>query len=509
MKKLLGGYTKVVVILIFLWGVALRGVEVVSGNYLFGFDHGRDYLAAYAIAELGKLTLIGPEIGAGAAGINGIFHGPGYYYLLAIMYKLFGGDPYGGLFLMFVFGVATLIAMYFLTRNMFGQAVAMFSLFLVGISPLIVSQSRFMWNHHSSSLFVVVSMYMAFLIPKNPRLFGPLSIFIAGIIYHFELAIAVPMVAAVWIALPLVFRVFDWKVYAYSLLATVAAFAPFFLFEWRHGWQAVRSAVVYLQNGGGSTGITWLSVSGHLQNYLDNARNSFIYGNGYIGERVFNVLAIAVMLSLVWFAAKEKDHTRRKFFGYSLVLAIVSYVIFMALNNQVWDYYLIHLHFVYLFTFAYLFVFLWNGMKKSFWAKMGVAFLSFFLVQIIWASGVRMYNNIRYDYTDFGGVEKIKGKKAAIDYVYQDAKGQPFSEFSFMPPIYTYPYDYLFMTYGKDTYGYVPGNQKKGLVYLIVEEDHTKPWTYKGWMETVIGGGDIIETVTLPTGHIIQKRIFK
>jgi hypothetical protein len=116
--------------------------------------------------------------------------------------------------------------------------------------------------------------------------------------------------------------------------------------------------------------------------------------------------------------------------------------------------------------------------------------------------------NIRYDLWDFGGVEKIKGKKSAIDYVYKDAKGQQFSEFTFMAPIYTYPYDYLFKTYGKNTFGYVPGTQKKGLVYLIIEPDASKPWTYKGWLETVIVGGDIVSTVTLPSGQIIQVRQF-
>ena len=119
-----------------------------------------------------------------------------------------------------------------------------------------------------------------------------------------------------------------------------------------------------------------------------------------------------------------------------------------------------------------------------------------------------MIINIRYDYWDVGGIAKIKGKRASIDYIYHDAGGKPFSEFTFMPPIYTYPYDYLFLTYGKKTYGYVPGKEKKGLVYLLIEPDGSKPWTYKGWLETVIAGGDIIDTTTVPTGQIVQKRMF-
>jgi hypothetical protein len=77
-----------------------------------------------------------------------------------------------------------------------------------------------------------------------------------------------------------------------------------------------------------------------------------------------------------------------------------------------------------------------------------------------------------------------------------------------MAPIYTYPYDYLFQTYGGQKYGYVPGSVKKGLVYLIIEPDSSKPWTYKGWLETVIVGGTIVKTETLPTGQIVQLRQF-
>ena len=51
-------------------GVSFRSVEILSNNYLFGFDQGRDYLAVKSIIEDGKLTLIGSEIGAGAAGFN-------------------------------------------------------------------------------------------------------------------------------------------------------------------------------------------------------------------------------------------------------------------------------------------------------------------------------------------------------------------------------------------------------------------------------------------------------
>ena len=114
---------------------------------------------------------------------------------------------------------------------------------------------------------------------------------------------------------------------------------------------------------------------------------------------------------------------------------------------------------------------------------------------------------IIFDLKDTGGIAKIKGKKDAIDYIYKDAGGKKFGLLVFSPPVYTYPYDYVIQWYGARKYGYIPYNEKKGLFYLLIEVDPEKPWSYKGWLETVVRDGKVINTVTLPSGFIVQKRI--
>jgi hypothetical protein len=107
----------------------------------------------------------------------------------------------------------------------------------------------------------------------------------------------------------------------------------------------------------------------------------------------------------------------------------------------------------------------------------------------------------------YGGTAKIKGKMDAIDYIYRDAQGEKFSLFIFSPPIYTFPYDYILQWHAVKKYGYLPGQEKKGLFYLLIEKDNSKPWSYEGWLETVIKTGDIQETKILePSGFVIQKR---
>ncbi|MBI4130408.1 hypothetical protein HY468_03770, partial [Candidatus Roizmanbacteria bacterium] len=134
-------------------------------------------------------------------------------------------------------------------------------------------------------------------------------------------------------------------------------------------------------------------------------------------------------------------------------------------------------------------------------------FFAFFFILLTAGGFNRIYLNYAHDYYDYGGGAKISGKVDAIDFVYEDAKNVPFNVLVFMPPIYTYPYEYLFAWHGKNRYGYVPGNEKEGTFYLIMEPDPQKPWSYKGWQETVIKSGEVVWMKTLPSGTIVEKRI--
>ncbi|MCX6791895.1 MAG: glycosyltransferase family 39 protein [Candidatus Gottesmanbacteria bacterium] len=496
-------------VILTMWGILLRIIEIINGNYLFGFDQGRDYLAAYTIAVTHKLTLIGAEIGAGSAGISNIFHGPGYYYLIALMYALFHGDPYGGMVLMFLFGLGALILSYVTVNKMFGRIAALITLFLVGVSPLIASQSRFIWNSHPTSFFIVLVFYFAYCIGVKPRLYAPLAIFVAGLIYHFELAIAVPLVIALCVSLPVIYKIKDLRTYLYSFVALMIAFSPALVFEMRHGWQAVGSLWHYgISWASGSAGFSLARLTDHVQSFINNAINSFSIDGGILPVWIYKALCISLLISTVVFSKTAKTTAKRNFFSFLLLTLSISYFVLLFLNNTVWDYYLIHAHFAYMYVFAYAAAICISKLRTGIWYQAAAVILGIFMISMTLSSYKRVVMDYRYDLNDLGGVEKIKGKKIAIDYIYRDANGKPFSEFTFMAPIYTYPYDYLFKTYGRDTYGYVPGNEKKGLVYLIIEPDNSKPWTYKGWLETVIVGGKILQTTTLPTGHIVQKREF-
>lgn len=499
----------ILVSIIIIWGIALRSVELINGNFLFGLDHGRDYLAAYNIVENHKLTLIGAEAGSGVAGINGIFHGPGYFYLIALAYILFHGNPIGAEIFMVLFGVGTTVLASWVGYKIFGKTGSVLCTFFVVISPLIVSQSRFIWSSHPITLFVLLALYFVYKIDDNPRLYVPLSLFTAGFTYHSQLGVAVPLLMAIVVAVPLVYRITDWRVYCYGFLAVIAAFLPMLIFESRHGFMAVRAGIAYMATAGSGTSIFEpIRFSHHKFDYWNNFYNTFTFEFGWIPwniQMVFLKIMMPCVAVSLWFVRGARH---RKFVAFLLFMSMVTWIGFLFLNNTVWDYYMTHTRIGYILLFVYAIVTMIFHYSHSLFAKLALVVSIVFLVILSIGSVFRQYITYTIDLHDTNVIDKIKGKKMVIDSLYQDAHGQPFSVFIFVPPIYTFPYDYLFKTYGKQTYGYEPGYMKTGLAYLLIEPDNGQSWRQKGWLETVVQGGETVWKKTMLNGLIVEKRIY-
>jgi hypothetical protein len=148
------------------------------------------------------------------------------------------------------------------------------------------------------------------------------------------------------------------------------------------------------------------------------------------------------------------------------------------------------------------------GYLKNPFKTGGYAINTVVSIFLILGSVLAMIHTYKSDYGDYGGTAKIRGKEDVLDYIYRDAGKQPFSVLVFTPPVYTYPYEYLFEWYGKRKYGFVPEFKKSQLTYLLIETDFEKPWSYNGWLETVVKNGTTISTTKLLSGFIVQKRIF-
>lgn len=505
-------------------GVLLRGTEVLSHNFVFGFDQGRDYMAVRSIVVDKKITLIGSEIGAGAAGFQGIFHGPFYFYSLTIPFILFGGDPYGGVALMFVFGILTLILSYHFGNKLFGKPFGIVLATLVGISAPVIAQSRMFWNTNPSSLFILLSLYFTYLSLKNDNgllsskthknysatsthfiqrmdyrnLF--LAAFFAAFTYNFQLAIAIQMCLTLFIFL-FIFKEFR-KITKVGMviLGFVVGFFPMILFEVRHNFMAIRGLLNYLFKPK-DTAITSKFLELHGKDNLGTFIFSFL-DSFPRSSWLPPVIAFLILFILFWyFFLKEKDIHLKKFLLFLFASSFVSFFVFMLMRNSLYAYYITNLILVYLILISYVIA------KAVIYHKtIPLLFVSVIAISAVFEFIPSTIRTFQYDVRDYGGIAKFSGKKDAIDYIYRDAGNKKFGLLIFSPPIYTYPYDYILSWYGKKQYNFIPKPEKKVDFYLLIEPDSKKPWTYKGWLQTVIKNGRIIKTVKLPSGFIVQKR---
>jgi len=497
MKKI---FLSIIIFILILLALFPRSVEVLNGNPIFGFDQGRDYLEVKDIVNNHKLTLIGAELGAGEAGVSYIFQGPGFYYLLSIPYILFHGNPAGSIYLMWVLSMLSLVIGFFIGITIWGKLGGVILTTLLAVSSPLINQARFEWNANATAFFILLTFYSVYLFIKTKQnRFILLSAFLSGFLYNFEFAVAIPLCLGFIILTPYICRK-KFSQYFLLFVGFFLAFSPMFLFEVRHGFMGIKSFISYLLHVPKNE-ITMLSRWTHFQDVW----NTFVFNfaNTFPGNGVLPVIILLLIFFglFIWYLLQEKDMVRKTFNLYVGSLIPLSFIIFNIFRNSIYQHYILELNVAYIIMLTSIVMFIITQNYK----KTMLVFTAYGIILLSFAA-YSSYKTTTYDYKDYGGTAKLKGKVDALDYVYNDAKGKPFGLFVFSPPIYTYPYDYIILWHEEPRYHYLPGQTKKGTFYLLIEPDGSKPWSYNGWLETVIKSGKIIYTKTLPSGFIVQKR---
>ena len=473
------------------FGVIVRSIEVVSRNYVFVYDQGRDYLAAWNIAIEHKWTLIGAEAGSGFAGLPGIFHGPGYFYLLSAIIKIFGGDPYWGMVVLFMLSIISLLVVYWVAFQVFGRTAAVIALAIAVVSPPLIVQARMIWAPNFAGLFIVLALASVVMISLDQKWRVGLASFLAASLYHFEIPLAVPMVVALgfWLCSQKQYR--NVTVLFWFSIGVIIGIAPAIIFELRHGLPIVSA----LANPNLSSPILTLKeLNGDLKAFTYVVSDLF-----NIPQGLYTWVVMTLLVIYVWGVNRGMKIQSRRFLSYLLFVWLSHIIVFTLYKGPVYSHYLTALWFVT--------VFFVSGVCVGKWKK-GVAIRTALVIMFIFGI-VRAINKVIYsssrDFYGSGGTAKIRGKMNAINTILADANGQPFRLMIFSPPVYTYPYDYI-LTWIRQSRPSAVSSRDAPVLYLLIEPDGDKPWTYKGWIETVVKQGNVEKQWKLPSGFIIEKR---
>ncbi len=492
------------ILLIFILIVAsvLRMEGALTKSFAFTYDVGRDLLAVQSIFSSGKIPLIGQT-----TGLAGLFYGPWWYYSLAPAFFISSGNPVGIALFIALTGVATVYVGYFLGKYIedinFGLLFASFLAF----SPVMVGIATQIWNPNVAPFYVMLFFFCFYKIvdlldkKKNITIYWLLFLgVLLGLLLDSEIVFGVLFTTGVLLSFIFLFKkkLFI-KHYFYIAVGLLLILLPRVIFELRHNFLMTRSILSFAsmslshQAGKGFSfkPLTAFASLENLWNYTF-ARENYLLG-------VF--LLLCTFFGIIFFY--KKIHKKEKFFLQMILLILFSF--FLGLSffpGDIWSHYTIGIPVLYIFIVSLI-----SYKTATYFKKLKI--FTFSLVLVLFAIEINPLQIIESIKNPFwqGDISLYRNQLEVVDYVYKYAQGKKFNYVLYTPPIYDYPYQYIFSWYGKNTYGYLPSEKKERLFFLIMEQDNQYPNRLKKWLEVRNGDGKIIDKKTLDGEVQLQIRI--
>lgn len=407
-------------LLLVVWAVVLRLCYIWGGTFPFMYDHGRDALAVLELVKTHSPVLIGPR-----ASIPGLYFGPGWYYLLAVI-ALVSLHPMAPVLLM----VALLLLQLLLLKHYFGWYAAVIA--ATTTSWLWLSTSA--WNPFPIAL---TSLLLIILLKKTREAKSITALqslgmgLAAGFGFHFSSAYAIFYPVIILIVLRrqrLRLSLRAWLALACGFLIPLV---PQMLFELRHQFIQSKSVLTYLQSGGDSSFSLSqaLTVVKTIIFELSNGTLPSVAFLEHPAATLVRTLMIAAVLIFSWkkWTSLKKSH---QFFD------VLPFILIPSLGY-------LFLHF-------------------SPWYVLGMLPAATLMVAVVIQQANRRVRQVIVavyliasllaivQYLQVGRTEMLQNKNSlaakmeAIAFVRATAAGQPFSSYHYAPDVYDYPYQYLY-----------------------------------------------------------------
>jgi len=443
----------------------------------FWYDQGRDALVIRDFLENGKLFLIGPT-----TGIEGIFRGPWYYWLITPAYFLGNGNPvWPAVFLVLI----STFAVYVVAKvghEIGGRKLSLLAAFVAATSVYIIGSSRWLSNPTPMFLIGISLIWAVFRFLDGKKWAFPLIAFLAGMALNFGSAMEVFYIPALII-------LFIWKrklipgieTIFLSLVIFLLSFFPQILFEIRHPGVLSGPLSQFLFHEKSFSLSFWEMVGSRLPFYYSVFSSKFWINGG----RIFMPFMALTSLYLI---AKRKEIFKNGKFVVLFVFTIVPLLgglFFSGNNGNLYDYYFTGYYFVFILIFLFLVV----KITGSVWGK--IFAILFFLIFIY-------KNTIEYQKAYLPDINSYKTinlgmQMAAIDWIYKDANGREFNVDEYVPPVIPYAYQYLFLWLGDVKYKAQPLTKNVDLLYTLYEADPDHPERLQAWLDRQIGIGKVLK----------------
>jgi 4-amino-4-deoxy-L-arabinose transferase-like glycosyltransferase len=437
----------------------------------FWYDQGRDALVIWDLLHYKKFFLIGPT-----TGIEGIFKGPLYYYLITPFYWLGKGSPVMVAAFLSWLSVAAIFLIYYLASKIYNPKVGLLAATLYGFSYENAMFSRWLSEPNAVQFFAVLAMLFLYkAIKENENYFIP-AVFVVGLCLHFESAVEI-------FFLPVLIIIVFWqrkkllkpRLLILAVLAFLITVMPQLLFDMRHHGVLtsafVRFLLVEKSFNPSLINIFWQRMALYRDVFFEKI---------FPSNKDLRIWSAGLLLISLVAYHKKIFNEGGKLLMIFIGVPLVGLLFYRGNNYYVWGYYFSSLipAFTILVAIVCIQLFQRGLITKTF-------LLCIFLVFIV-------TNWQRFQsYFKTGTGITLQAQLKAIDWIYQDADKDDFNADFYVPPKIYYSYTYLFRWYGLNKYGREPLEKRISLLYTLSEPDGWNPNFLKDWYARQEGIGKV------------------
>ncbi len=476
----------------------------------FNFDHGKDSLAVIDMLVTGSLKFVGPW-----TSIPGLYFGPGWYYLLAPWYFVGNFDPVWGMIAMIVLHIALIM----LVKREFGWLAAV----VVATAPTWQTISGSAWNPFPMPMISFLILICLEKIRMHQRLdlkgsqlgwWFCLGL-AAALGFHFSTAYALfypgIIVATLWFKhIKLTFRQGMLALLGFSI-----PFLPQLAFELKHNFIETKAVIAYLQTGGSPTAIkaTLSQILTQTFAELQLAILPDIWMNNPLATNLIARVTLAIVVFAILYS-KLKHQTWGRWWFELVLWVVIPTLLYSKLHYNLW-YVLGMLPVVVLFV----------ADKLSRLPRLVLVLYLGLMIATPLSMVARFYQQDKP--VLLGSRQFLPVKEKVIDVIREKANGLPFAVYHYVPDIYDFTYQYLYISQAKQgkqlptEFSYQPGvtpyvvekaslldtmagsidTRPPALIFFVVEkpdnQEFLQQWWDKQQYQTIIEVVEISPEVTL------------
>lgn len=458
-------------------------------NLFFGFEQGRDAEVIKNIYSFKDFILTGPS-----TSIGGVFHGPWYYYMMAIPYSISSGSPLAAAFLLIILGSIVPVIIYFLAKDLLDSKIwGFFAGILTLFSYEYILYSRWLSNVSPAPLFIALSfLFLLKYSRSNSSLHFSIFVINASLASLFQMILLFQFIFIFLFCL--IFKVIKLpklKALLISALLIMSLFGPLIVFDFRNQHISSLSLWKFITE---SNNDKHQVIVLRIVPFWQQTKMHFTYSLINIDSSVLQMLIFGIIVgSLIFLAIKGPSH-QKVLFVIIWILMSVPLIYISPGNPQ----YYVGVGLGWILVFAMV--------VKVFWEFATLRIVSFLLIFLIlkgWSNTfINLTENKNVFFRTIQDDLNLSDQRKILSFIHEDSKGVPYKLIAFtIPYLHSEGWEYL--------HGYYYPNDKQDgakLVYIVVESHVAPVWEEK-WIKD-LGNSQLISEKYF--GKLrLQKRILE